>query len=83
MGPQATHAMAAAFDKVCRSLHDAGQPDIVKEIIAKPIIDLAREGDNDLDHLCEATFGAAIAAESNEECDRWHRTFSARSMPAA
>jgi hypothetical protein len=40
---------------VCRSLHDAGQPDIVKEIIAKPIIDLAREGDNDLDHLCEVT----------------------------
>jgi hypothetical protein len=55
LGPQATHAMAAAFDKVCRSLHGAGQPDIVKEIIAKPIIDLAREGDNDLDHLCEVT----------------------------
>ena len=57
-GPNATHAMGAAFDKACRSLHDTGQPGIVKEIIAKRIITLAREGDNDPDHLCETTWKA-------------------------
>src|SRR4029077_6462561 len=39
-GPEATRVMGAAFDKVCRSLHDSGQPSIVKEVIAKRIIDL-------------------------------------------
>jgi hypothetical protein len=48
----------AVFDKACRSLHDTGQPGIVKEIIAKRIIALAREGDNDPDHLCETTLKA-------------------------
>jgi hypothetical protein len=82
LGPQATHAMAAAFDKVCRSLHDAGQPDIVKEIIAKPIIDLAREGDNDLDHLCEVTFGVRLQPRLMKQCDRGTVHFP-RSTPAA
>jgi hypothetical protein len=50
-GPDGTRAMGAAFDKACRSL--PGQPDIVKEVIAKRIIDLARAGDSDPDHLCD------------------------------
>jgi hypothetical protein len=47
--------MGAAFDKVCRSLHDSGQPGIVKELIAKRIIDLAREGESDPEQLCDMT----------------------------
>jgi hypothetical protein len=47
--------VGVAFDKACRSLHAAEQPGIAREMIAKHIIDLAREGDNDPDHLCEVT----------------------------
>jgi len=36
-----TYAMGEAFDCACRALHDVGQPDIVKEVIAKRIIELA------------------------------------------
>jgi hypothetical protein len=50
--------MDAAFDKTCQSLHDAGQPDIIKEIIAKRIISLARDGERDPDRLCEETLKA-------------------------
>jgi hypothetical protein len=37
------------------SLHDAGQPNIVKEVIAKRIISLARNGERDPDRLCDET----------------------------
>ena len=36
-----------AYDKVSKSLHDAGQPDIVKEVIARRIISLAKKGERD------------------------------------
>ena len=54
-GPDATRAMGAAFDKACRSLQDTGQPSIVQEVIARRIIELAREGDSDPDRLCDMT----------------------------
>jgi len=50
-GPDATRVMGAAFDKACQSLHDAGQPNIVKEVIAKRIISLARNGERDPDRF--------------------------------
>jgi hypothetical protein len=54
-GPDATRVMGAAFDKACQSLHDAGQPNIVKEAIAKRIISLARKCERDPDRLCDET----------------------------
>jgi hypothetical protein len=71
-GPEATRVMGAAFDKVCRSLHDSGPPSIVKEIIAKRIIDLAREGESDSEQLCDMTlkslgFGAGCNCTSDAE----------------
>lgn len=57
-GPDATLAMGAAFDKACRSLQESGQTNVVREIIAKQIIDLARDGERDPDHLCEASLRA-------------------------
>jgi hypothetical protein len=51
--PEATRAMGIAFDKACALL--PGQPSLVREVIAKRIIDLAREGDNNPDHLCDVT----------------------------
>jgi hypothetical protein len=54
-GPDVTRAMGVAFDKACRSLQDNDQANVVREIIAKRIIDLARDGERDPDHLCDAT----------------------------
>jgi hypothetical protein len=54
-GPDATRAMGAAFDKACRSLQNGDQANVVREIIAKHIIDLARDGECDPDQLCDAT----------------------------
>jgi hypothetical protein len=66
-GPDATRAMGAAFDKACRSL--PGQPSIVKEVIAKRIIDLARGGDSDPDHLCDVTL-RTLGYNPSSNCSR-------------
>lgn len=44
--------MGAAFDKACETLHDVGQPDIVKEIITRRIVEVAQTGERDPDRLC-------------------------------
>lgn len=44
---QATELMGKAFDAACQDLHDKGQPAIVYEVIAKRIIDAARNGERD------------------------------------
>ena len=36
-----------AFDAACKELHDKGQPAIVYEVIAKRIIDAAKNGERD------------------------------------
>jgi len=52
--PAATHIMGQAFDCACRSLHNIGQlNNAVKEVIAKRIVELARDGERDPDKLCE------------------------------
>jgi hypothetical protein len=45
--PEIVSAMGTAYELVCRALHDRGQPDVVKEIIAKRIIELAHRGVTD------------------------------------
>ena len=47
-----TRVMGKAFDRACHSLHDIGQPDLVREIIAKRIVEVARDGERDPDELC-------------------------------
>jgi hypothetical protein len=47
-----TQAMGEAFDRACHSLRDNGQPDLVRQIIAKRIIEVARKGERDPDELC-------------------------------
>ena len=51
---EVTALICQAFDKTCRALHDTGQPDSVKEIIAKRIIDIAGRGERDPGKMCEA-----------------------------
>lgn len=62
--PDVTHLMSVAFDCACTSLHDRGQPDLVKEIIAKRIIDAARRGVRGPDQLCDEAL-AALAQQSD------------------
>ena len=37
--------MGEAFDAACEGLQDGGQPDLVREIIAKRIIEAAKKGE--------------------------------------
>jgi hypothetical protein len=46
-----TQIMGEAFDDACKELHDTGQPPIVYEVIAKRIIDAAKNGERDLVRL--------------------------------
>jgi len=49
----AIQVMAEAYDSVLKELHDRGQPQIVLEIIAKRIIELAAIGEREPARLCE------------------------------
>jgi hypothetical protein len=45
--PEAIAAMSEAFEAACEVLHEAGQPEVVREVIAKRIIAAARSGERD------------------------------------
>ena len=51
-GSETTHLMGVAFDRACRSLHDTGQPALIKEVLATRIIAAARRGVRDPRELC-------------------------------
>ena len=46
--------MSEAFDAACKQLRDAGQPEMVREILAIRIIGAARFGERDPVRLLEA-----------------------------
>jgi hypothetical protein len=47
-----------AYDKALASLHDAGQPLIVRETMAVRIFELASLGERDPERLCDAALGS-------------------------
>jgi hypothetical protein len=53
-----TKIIGEAFDSACRELRDTGQPPIVHEVIAKRIIDAARNGERDVVRLRKAAIAA-------------------------
>ena len=53
-----TKVMGEAFDSACKELNDAGQPVIVYEVIAKRIIDGAKNGERDPVRLRNAALAA-------------------------
>ena len=53
-----TAIMGEAFDSACRELNDSGQPVIVYEVIARRIIDGARDGERDPVRLRNAALAA-------------------------
>jgi hypothetical protein len=56
--PETVKVLCDAYDKASRSLHDNGQPDIVKEVIARRIISLAKKGERNPDRLCAGALAA-------------------------
>jgi hypothetical protein len=50
---EATAALIAAYDKAIKELHDRGQPELVREVIAKRIIAATAAGERDPRRLCE------------------------------
>ena len=64
--PAVVLVMGDAFQRACRSLHDTGQPEIVQEVLAQRIIQLAQEGGRDPRELCEKAL-RALGIES--ECE--------------
>ena len=50
--PEVLQAMGKAFDLACERLQDTGQSEIVKEVLAKRIMDLANRGVTDPVELC-------------------------------
>lgn len=44
---EVTSVMGSAFELARRSMHDRGQPDVVLEVLAKAIIQIARNGERD------------------------------------
>jgi hypothetical protein len=50
--PEATAAMAKAFDKLCLTISPTEHADVLREIIAKRIVELARQGSTDPEALC-------------------------------
>jgi hypothetical protein len=53
-----TQIMGEAFDRARKDLHDTGQPPIVYEVIAKRIIDAAKNGERDPVRLRNAGLSA-------------------------
>ena len=56
--PDATHIMGQAFDGACKELHDIAQSDLVKSVIAKRIIEVAKTGERDPNRLCDRALQA-------------------------
>jgi hypothetical protein len=52
-GPEVTEAMAAAFDKAYQSVKGHPQESVLKDAIARRIIELARQGEHDPIRLSE------------------------------
>ena len=49
--PEQVKAMGRAFDTATRALQDRGQPPIVRELIAKRIIEIVKTGEYDPDKI--------------------------------
>jgi hypothetical protein len=57
-GDETTRLMDEALEAVCKDLHDTGQPALVREIIAKRIIEAAKKGERDPVRLRNAGLAA-------------------------
>ena len=56
--PATVQIIAAAFEKARKSLHDRGQPQIVRDVITARMIAAVKAGERDSDRLCEIALEA-------------------------
>jgi hypothetical protein len=56
--PETVKTLCDAYDRCSKALHDAGQPEIVNQVIAERIMALAKQGERDPDRLCEGALSA-------------------------
>lgn len=56
--PEFITLLGKAYDMAIAALHNVGQPDVVREVIAKRIIKEARKGERDPAKLCAAALTA-------------------------
>ena len=59
-----TRIMGAAFDAACEELRDTWQSPLVRELIAKRIIDAARAGERDIIRLRDAALAGLSKSQS-------------------
>jgi hypothetical protein len=62
--PETLVILGEAYDKALASLHDRGQPLLVREIMAERIFDLATMGERNPDRLCKAALGSLASRPS-------------------
>jgi hypothetical protein len=58
LDPETLKILGEAYDKALASLHDAGQPIIVRETIARRMLELASKGERDPERLCQGALSA-------------------------
>ena len=56
--PEAIQTLIKAYDMALASLQDRGQPDVVREVVAKRIIEAAQKGVVDPASLCADALSA-------------------------
>ena len=56
--PEALRALGKGYEMALAVLHDVGQPDVVREVIAKRIVTAAQKGERDPAKLCATALSA-------------------------
>lgn len=56
--PEAITVLIKAYDMALTSLHDRGQPEVVREVVAKRIVEAAQRGIVDAASLCADALSA-------------------------
>lgn len=64
--PEGLEALGKAYDMALATLHDIGQPEVVREVLARRIIKAAAKGERDPAVLC----GIALAAFNSDKLIR-------------
>jgi len=69
-GPEATAAMGEAFEAACKELHDVGQLQMVRKVIAQRIIAAARRGELDPVRFRTAALSWIIVTQMSSAASR-------------
>jgi hypothetical protein len=68
--PEATAAMGEAFEAACKEFHDAGEPEVVRKLIAERIIAAASTGELDPVRLRTAALSGLSVTQTSPAASR-------------